>query len=230
MSGVVRAALRYKSSVSASFQRGFVIPISSQNLVSCFSTESQKPPSQDSTASPPPPPFNQSDTSGLIYGRLLGIHRHILKTDVIHFLDGSNLTLDDVKMDYNRSFLPLGMMLQFPSRNAYDNALRALVRNGRFYKLERADRSQWDTVTPYDGKTILIKGIPRNAQFDDIEHILSGSEYDQSSINIFMRSDGYEPVRMATVRYPSRTQAMNAFITKNGTFCLNNRVSVQVLQ
>ncbi|CAL0321638.1 unnamed protein product [Lupinus luteus] len=228
MSGVVRAALRYKSSVSASFQRGYVIPISSHNFVACFSTEAQKPPSQDSTA--PSPPFNQSDTSGLIYGRLLGIHRHVLKTDVINFLDGCNLTLDDVKLEYNRSFFPLGMMLQFPSRNAYDNALRTLLRKDRLYRLERADRSQWDTVTPYDGKTILIKGIPRTAQFEDIERTLSGSEYDPSSINIFMRSEGSEPVRMATVRFPSRTQAMNAFITKNGTFCLNNRVSVQVLQ
>ncbi|KAE9590233.1 hypothetical protein Lal_00027814 [Lupinus albus] len=229
MSGVVRAALRYKSSVCASFQRGYVIPIYSQNLVGFFSTEAQKPPSQDSTS--PSPPSIQSDTSGLIYGKLLGIHRHILKTDVINFLDGCNLTLDDVKMDYNRSFLPLGMMLQFPSRNAYDNAIKVIVTKGRVYKLEKADRSQWDTVTPYDGKTILIKGIPRTAQFEDIERLLSGCEYDPSSINIFMRSgEGYEPVRMATVRFPSRTQAMNAFITKNGTFCHNNRVSVQVLQ
>ncbi|KAK7266955.1 hypothetical protein RIF29_19617 [Crotalaria pallida] len=219
MSGVVRAAMRCNSSVSA-LQRPRGIPIYSQKSVGCFST--------DSTV---PPPFLQNDASGLTYGRLLGIHKHILKTDVINFLEGCNLTLEDVKMDYNRSFTPLAMLLQFPSRDTYDNAIRTIIRKGRLYKLDRADRSQWDIVTPYDGKTILIKGIPRTAQFEDIERILCGLEYDPSSINIFMRpGEGSNPVRMVTVRFPSRIEAMNAFITKNGSFCQNNRLFVQVLQ
>lgn len=47
--------------------------------------------------------------SGVAYGRLLGINKHTLKTDIISFLEGCNLTLDDIKVDYNRNFMPMGM-------------------------------------------------------------------------------------------------------------------------
>ncbi|KAI8018840.1 EID1-like F-box protein 2 [Camellia lanceoleosa] len=50
----------------------------------------------------------------------------------------------------NRKY-PLRRMIQFPS--AYDAAIRAINRKARLYKLERADRSQWDFITPYGGKS-----------------------------------------------------------------------------
>ncbi|XP_027359009.1 uncharacterized protein LOC113867756 [Abrus precatorius] len=223
MSSVVRAALRSKCSASAVafVQRSDGFP------ARCFfSTEAPQ-------SSMPPPPFLHTDDSGVTYGRMLGIRKHVLKTDIINFLEGCNLTLEDVKIDYDRGFYPLAMMLQFPTRDNYDNAIRVIVKRGRLYKLDRADRAQWDIVTPYDGKTILIRGIPRSASFEDVTRILFGYEYDASSVNMFLRpgaARGSDPIKMATVRFNSRTQAMNAFMTKNGTFCLNNRVLIQVLQ
>ncbi|KAJ1397030.1 RNA-binding domain superfamily [Sesbania bispinosa] len=241
MGSVFRATLQRSNSSVCALQRTHGLQAFWPR---CFSTEAEQPP-QDSTT--PIRQFLETDHSGLTYGRLHGIHKYMLKTDAINFLEGSNLTLEDVKVEYTRNFSPFAMMLQFPTRNAYDSAVRLLIRKGRLYKMERADRAQWDIVTPYDGKLygtkacvvgqcikspqILIKGIPRNANFEDVERILFGCEYDPSSINLFLRSgEGTEPIKMATVRFPSRTQAMNAFITKNGTFCQNNRILVQVLQ
>ena len=216
MNGVVRAALK----------RGHALPIFSQQQLRCFSTGTVPPPHN------PTNPFLENADTGLAYGRMLGIHKNTLKTDVINFLEGLNLTLEDVKMEYTRSFIPRAMMVQFPSHNAMDEAVRMINRKGRLYKLERVNREEWDIVTPYNGKTILIQGIPRNAQFVDIERILSGCEFDHSSVNIFTRltPESSELNRMATVRFPSRTQAMNAFLTKNGTYCINNRILIQVLQ
>ncbi|XP_004489610.1 uncharacterized protein [Cicer arietinum] len=223
MGSVVRATLKKTKSSVCLFQtsNGFL----GRRF---FSTEAEKPP-QDST--PSSPPFLQTNNSGLTYGRLLGVHKHALKTDIINLLEGCNLTLEDVKMEYSRSFNPLAMMVQFPTYSAYDNAIRVIVRKGRLYKLDRIDRSQWDIVTPFDGRTILIQGLPRNVQFADVERIVSGYEYDTSSVEIFIRSgDGAEPMKMATIRFHSRTQAMNAYIARNGTYCLNNRILIQVLQ
>ncbi|WVZ13806.1 hypothetical protein V8G54_011372 [Vigna mungo] len=247
MTCIVRAALRSNcsSSVCAFVQRSFGLP------VRCFSTEAEQPPLNSTT----PLPFFDVDHSGVTYGRLLGIRKHALKTDIINFLEGCNLTLEDVKFDYNRSLIPVSTLVQFPSRDSYDNAIRVIVKKGRLYKLDRADRSQWDIVKPYDGKTvthfqefleikvprimekdprnILIQGMPRTANFDDVVRALSGCEYDSNSINLFLRRGeewAAEPIKLATVRFHSRTQAMNAFIAKNGTFCQNSRISVQVLQ
>lgn len=47
--------------------------------------------------------------SGLAYGRLVGITRYTLKTDIVNMLEGCRLTVDDVKVEYNRSFAPMGM-------------------------------------------------------------------------------------------------------------------------
>ena len=47
--------------------------------------------------------------SGLVYGRLSGITKHTLRTDILNLLEGCNLTLQDVKVDYNRSYFPVGM-------------------------------------------------------------------------------------------------------------------------
>ncbi|XP_020206780.1 uncharacterized protein LOC109791841 [Cajanus cajan] len=225
MSGIVRAALRSKcgTSVCALVQRSHGLPLR------CFSTEAE----QSLPNSTPSPSFFDTDNSGATYGKLLGVHKRVLKTDIINYLEGCNLTMEDVKMDYNRSFFPVSTLLQFPSRASYDNAIRVIVRKGRSYKLEMADRSQWDRVTPYDGKTILIEGVPRATTYEDVQRILSGFEYDFSSINMYLRAgEGVraDPLKMITVRFHSRIQAMNAYIAKNGTFCLNNRISIQVIQ
>ncbi|CAL5420049.1 unnamed protein product [Camellia sinensis] len=177
-----------------------------------FSTEPQQP-SQDTSKDP----FLRTPSTGLVYGKLFGITKHTTKSDIISLLEGCNVNLDDMKADYNRTYMPTGMMIQFPSRYAYDAAIRAINRKGRLYKLERADRSQWDFITPYDGKSVLLQGIPRNAALDDVERFLSVPAFP-------------DPIRMALVHFPSQTQAMHAFITKNRSFCLNNQISVRVLQ
>ncbi|XP_054803247.1 uncharacterized protein LOC129306596 [Prosopis cineraria] len=214
---ILRAALRSNSPFSTFQTTSRVL----------FSTEAGQPPQ-----GPVADSFLRSPRQGLVYGRLLGVRKHTLKTDIIHFLKDSNLTMEDVKVDYDRYFTPLAMMLQFHSHGAYEQAFRHIARNGRLYKLERVDRAQWDIVTPYDGKTILMRGFPRNALIDEIERFLHGYEYDRSSINIFLRQGETidNPVKMATVRFRSRTDAMNAFITKNRTFCLNSQISILVLQ
>ncbi|KAK7380833.1 hypothetical protein VNO78_33352 [Psophocarpus tetragonolobus] len=226
MSGVVRAALRSKctTSVCALVQRSHGLS------VRCFSTETEQPPMNSS----PAPPFFGIDNSGVTYGRMFGIRKHVLKTDIVNYLEGCNLTLDDVKMDYNRNFFPISTLLQFPTRDSYDNAVRLIVRKGRIYKLERADRYQWDQVKPYDGKTILIEGLPRTAIFEDVARILADYGYDASSMIMSLRpaeaGGGADSTKSAVMRLHSRTQAMNACIQKNGTFCQNNRIWMHVIQ
>ncbi|CAA2972382.1 PREDICTED: uncharacterized protein LOC105956648 [Olea europaea subsp. europaea] len=175
-------------------------------------------------------PFLQTPSSGLVYGRLSGITKHTAKSDIVNLLEGCNLVLDDIKVEYSRNYMPTSIMVQFPSRNAYNAALRAISRNGRLIRLERADRTQWDLIAPFDGKAILLQGIPRNALPDDIERFLTGCQYDASSMQIFLRQTNQGPIRMAVVRFPSPTLATHAQITKNRGFCLNNQISVQVLQ
>lgn len=173
--------------------------------------------------------FIQTPTTGVVYGRLNGITNHTIKSDIVNLLEGCNLSLDDIKVEYNRSYAPMGMMIQFPSRSAYDAAIRTIVRKGGLYRLDRADRSQWDLIKPYDGKYVLLQGIPRNALPDDVDRFLSGSQYDASSMQMFARQGFPDPIRMALVRFPSSTLAMNACITKNRSFCLNNQVLARVL-
>ncbi|KAI4349234.1 hypothetical protein L6164_009851 [Bauhinia variegata] len=222
----LRAALRSNYAFSA-LQKSNGLPFLLRVSPRWFSTSEAQQPPQDSTENP----FFGTPDTGLVYGRLQGVNRHTLKTDIINLLEGCNLTLEDVKVDYSRGgYMPLAMMLQFPSRSAYEQALRVIGRKGRLYKLERADRAQWDIVTPYDGKTILLQGIPRNAIAEDVERFLSGCEYDPTSLNFFTRAGDTDPIRMATVRFPEKIEATNAYIKKNGSFCLNNRISVRVLQ
>ncbi|KAI7754613.1 hypothetical protein M8C21_018202 [Ambrosia artemisiifolia] len=185
-----------------------------------FSTES---------ASPTKPLF-QSPSSGLVYGKLSGITKYTLKSDVLSLLEECNLSIDDLKVDYNPSYTPMGMMLQFPSRNAYDAAVRAVARKGRLYRLERADRANWDSIQPYGGKFVLLQGIPQNAILEDIERFLAGCEYDPTNIRLFSRQGASGSTRMAVVRFFSPTAAMSAMITKNRGFCNNNQISMHVLQ
>ncbi|CAI9762050.1 unnamed protein product [Fraxinus pennsylvanica] len=175
-------------------------------------------------------PFLQTPSSGLVYGRLSGITKHTAKSDIVNLLEGCNLGLDDVKVEYSRNYMPTSIMVQFPSRNAYNAALRAISRNGRLIRLERADRTQWDITAPFDGKAILLQGIPRNALPDDIERFLTGCQYDASSMQIFLRQTNQGPIRMAVVHFPSPALATYAQITKNRGFCLNSQISAQVLQ
>ncbi|KAH6797737.1 hypothetical protein C2S52_022291 [Perilla frutescens var. hirtella] len=173
--------------------------------------------------------FFQTPSTGVVYARLLDISKHTTKADIINLLDSSDLSPEKVKVEYNRAFLPLSMMLEFPSISSYDAAMRSIGRKGRLYNLRRADKSDWDVCHPYDGKSIILAGIPRNAAFDDIDRFLSGCYFDSSAIQISVRPTNEGPIRMALVRFPSQALAMHAYITKNRGFCLNNQITVQVL-
>ncbi|XP_031395355.1 uncharacterized protein LOC116206696 [Punica granatum] len=189
-----------------------------------FSTESEQ--REDATVDN----FFETPDTGAAYRKLLGITKQTLKSDVINLLDECKLSLDDIRVNYDRSFAPIGMLVQFRSRHEIDRAFKLINRKGRLHKLERVDRSQWEFTTNYDGKTLLLQGLPRQAIPEDIERFLSGCQYDPSSIQLFYRQGFPDPIRMATVSFPSRAQAMNAFIAKNRGFCLNNQISVRVLQ
>uniref|UniRef100_A0A453IC79 Uncharacterized protein n=1 Tax=Aegilops tauschii subsp. strangulata TaxID=200361 RepID=A0A453IC79_AEGTS len=50
-------------------------------------------------------------TYGRFYTNISGVGRlgkNMLKTDIIHYLDQCELSLDDVKIDYNKGFYPMG--------------------------------------------------------------------------------------------------------------------------
>ncbi|KAL3825951.1 hypothetical protein ACJIZ3_021980 [Penstemon smallii] len=173
--------------------------------------------------------FLQTPSLGLVYGKIMNITKHTSKTDIINLLEGCNLKPENLKVEYNRIYSPLSMMVEFPSRTAYDAALRAIGRKGRLFNLSRADKAQWDTLAPYDGKAILMQGIPRNALIDDVERFLSGCQYDSSSVQMFARPTNEGLIRMALVRFPSQDLAIHAYITKNTGFCLNNQISLQLL-
>lgn len=174
-------------------------------------------------------PFLQTPSKGLVYGKLIGIGRNTLKTDVIHFFEGCNLTPEDIRTEYNRIYSPLGMILQFPSRTAFDMATRLIVRKNRSYQLGKVDRGQWDLGSTYDGKVALLQGLPRNALHEDVERFLSGCDYEASYTQIFVRQGFPDPIRMALVRFRSQVAAMNACLAKSGGFCLNNPITMRIL-
>ncbi|XWS66969.1 hypothetical protein CRYUN_Cryun05aG0245900 [Craigia yunnanensis] len=194
-----------------------------------FSTETdqQQPPQPDASVDQ----FLESASRGFLYARLSGTMKYTIKNDIISLLEGCNLTADYIKISYNRSLLPVAMMLRFSSPAAYTNATRTIRRFDRLYRLERVDASDWDIVRPYNGKTVVLQGIPRSALLEDVERFLSGCDYDSSSIQMvtFTRPRSTNLVRLTTVQFPSRIQAMNACISKNRNLCLNNQISVRVL-
>ncbi|GJN08232.1 hypothetical protein PR202_ga26131 [Eleusine coracana subsp. coracana] len=103
--------------------------------------------------------FLKASDEGIAYGRFYSVipggnnlGKDMLKTDIIHVLDKCDLSLEDVKIDYNRGYYPMG-----------------------------------------------APGVP-------------------------------EPIRVVLVKCPTKTDAMNAVVTKNRSFCLNSPVSVRVLQ
>ncbi|XP_023739413.1 uncharacterized protein LOC111887470 [Lactuca sativa] len=200
--------------------------LSSSASLRRFSTESAPPTNQSSSTKP----LFETPSSGLVYGKLVGITKNTLKSDVLSLFEESKLSSDDLKVDYNPSYSPTGMIVQFSSRSAYDAALRAVAKKGRLYRMERADRANWDYIQPYDGKYVLLQGIPPNANFEDIERFLAGCEYDASSIRLFFRQGASGPTRMALVRCVSPTAAMSAMMITNRGFCFNNQILVNVLQ
>lgn len=191
-----------------------------------FSTESQTEAQNQNEAVDS---FIRKPSSDLCYGRLQGITKYTTRSDVCNLLDGCELTLDDIRVEYNRSFAPVQTFVQFPSRNAFEAGLRT-TRRDRLHRLDLADRSAWDVVMPYEGKCILLQGMPRNALLEDVERFLSGCEYESSTLKMFLRAGNPDPIRMATVTFPSAALAMHACITKDRGFCLNNQISVRVLQ
>ncbi|XP_070665205.1 uncharacterized protein [Malus domestica] len=54
--------------------------------------------------------FFEPQPQGLVYGKLLGNSRNTLKNDVVNMLEGCNLRLEDVKVDYNQAFTSMGML------------------------------------------------------------------------------------------------------------------------
>lgn len=180
--------------------------------------------------------FLKSSGEGLAYGRFYSvisggnrIGKNMLKTDIIHYLDKCELSLDDVKIDYNRGYYPMGALLRFPSMASFNTAIRQ-TSQGRLYKLERMNRDEWDLKQSYDGKAILLQGVPRNAPPEDIERFLCGTNFEPPPFESFLRPGVPEPIRMVLVKFCTKTDATNAFITKNRSFCLNNPVSMRVLQ
>lgn len=163
---------------------------------------------------------------GLCYGKLFGFQRNTLKSDLITMLEGCTLTPDDVKFIYNRFFTPTSVLVRFPSQKAYDIGLRE-VKNGRVYRLEKADPSEWDFTKFYNGKYVLLQGVPARSSLDDIDRFLQGFDFDASSVEIIIRQS--LPGKMAVVRFPSQIEAMNAMIRKNRAFIDNFRVNVRVL-
>nr|XP_010937755.1 uncharacterized protein LOC105057021 isoform X2 [Elaeis guineensis] len=159
-------------------------------------------------------PFLQPPNEGLVFGRLFGIGRNTLKTDVIHFFEECNLSTDDVKVEYNREYYPVGVLLQFPSQSSFDMAVKQTIRKGRLYKIER----------------VLLQGIPRNALQEHVERFLHGCNYDPSTFQTFVRPGFPDPIRFALIHFPTQIDAMNAFCMKNRSFCLNNSITMRVLQ
>ncbi|XP_050382237.1 uncharacterized protein LOC126799150 [Argentina anserina] len=204
-----------------------------------FSTAAEQPPQNPAPGQPPPSPDATVDqfvrtpnADAAVYGKLIGITRNTLKTDIVNLLEGCNLTLDDVKVQYNTIFVPNGMMVQFRSQRAFENAIRVLRSRGlaQMFRLERSDRQRWESVPCYDGKTVLIQGLPLISYAEDVERFLSGTSYQSSSIKIFLRQAQPEPIKAAVVLFPSPIQAMNAYITRNRGYIRNNQVLMRVLQ
>ncbi|XP_020585506.1 uncharacterized protein LOC110028116 [Phalaenopsis equestris] len=196
-------------------------PILMASSRSFSSVEEQQEPVAD--------PFYGS-AQGTVYGRLTGFGRNTLKTDIIHFYEGCNLSTSDVKFEYNNSFNPISMLLQFPSQSSYDAALRQTTRKGRLYKLDKINSGQWDITESHDGRTVLIQGIPSNAVREDIERFLSGCNFDPKSFRFISRNALQNTVKAVAVRVASGLEAVNFQIRKNRSICFNSPVTVRVLQ
>lgn len=50
---------------------------------------------------------------GLVFAKLFPAKKSTLKTDVIHFLEGCDLSTEDIKVEYNRDYNPIAMYARF---------------------------------------------------------------------------------------------------------------------
>ncbi|KAK9127202.1 hypothetical protein Syun_015999 [Stephania yunnanensis] len=65
----------------------------------------EQPPDQSSQVDP----FLRSSNQSIVYGRLTGNGPYTMKTDIIHMLEGCDLSLQDVRVEYNRYYDPVAM-------------------------------------------------------------------------------------------------------------------------
>ncbi|KAF5175446.1 Ribosomal protein s24e family protein [Thalictrum thalictroides] len=185
--------------------------------------EQQQPPLQDFAVDS----ILKSSETGLVYAKLAGFGNHTLKTDIINALEGCNLSPQDMKVEYNPYFQPVSMVVRFSNRSAFDNASK-IVRRKQLYKWKQVDHDMWG-IPSYEGKTVLLQGLPRFASIEDIERFLSGCDFNHSNLDIFLRQGNPDPVKFALVQFPSKIQAMNAVLLKNKSFCQNDQISMRVL-
>ncbi|KAL6907666.1 hypothetical protein ACP4OV_002705 [Aristida adscensionis] len=166
--------------------------------------------------------FLKASREGLAYGRFYSViaggnrlGKDMLKTDIIHQLDRSGLTLDDVKIDYNRGYNPMGAgnsssknswswgtlaagyselqkfmeltlgLLRFPSKASFTTAARQTTQS-RLYRLEEISRDEWDLKQSFNEKAVLLQGVPRNALPEDIERFLCGTNFEPPPFESFL--------------------------------------------
>ncbi|RZC83863.1 hypothetical protein C5167_046648 [Papaver somniferum] len=204
-----------------------------QSTTHHFSTQSEQQQQQQQRLnqdSAVDPILRQPPREGSIYAKLYGIGMFTTKNDVISYLESCNLSSEDIKVQYNGLFLPVSMVLQFPSHSAYENAVSIIRRKSRVYhhKIEKVAPAHWG-FDSYDGKAVLIQGVPRNAISEDIERMLSGCDFNSSSLRFIWRQNFSDSMKFAMVQFPSKVDAMNAVLEKNGSFCLNTQISMRVL-
>ncbi|KAL8508899.1 hypothetical protein ACS0TY_016197 [Phlomoides rotata] len=222
MNQLSRGAMKW-SRLIGEYQLNRRLPSTSFTSPKLFSTEAAE-------SSPVSSSNNQLRTppSGSVYGRL-SITKHTTKSDVINLLEGSQLSPEKLKVEYNLAYIPLSMMVEFPSLSSYNTALKTISRKNRLYTLQRAEKADWEMVSPYDGKALILIGIPRNALPEDVERFLSGCQFDSSLLDMFFRTRNQATIRMARIHFRSQALAMHTFITKNRGFVLNNQINVEVL-
>ncbi|KAK1264682.1 hypothetical protein QJS04_geneDACA010520 [Acorus gramineus] len=180
----------------------------------------------DSSSSTPIDPFLKHQSH--VIGRLTGIGRNMLKTDVVHYFEDCNLTPQHIKVDYNPGYSPFAMILQFGSQSDFGSAVRTITRKGRLYKLDQVPHDVWDRLKSHDGRSVIFQGFPLNAVQEDIERYLSGFSYNASNMNISLR--GRPPTMKAViVGFQTSIEAMNACNVKNRGFCLNSPITARVL-
>ncbi|KAF3331673.1 hypothetical protein FCM35_KLT03079 [Carex littledalei] len=194
-------------------------------------------------------PFFRSAPEGLVYGRISGrtqsiLGKNMLKTDLIHHLEGCDLSFHDIKFEYNRVFFLNSALVQFPVRASFENAFKQIKLRGGLFNLAKIGRSEWDMKSSYDGKAVknehigylpnrqvLMEGIPYNATLDDIERFLSGCNYDSSSFQFATRTQAdSDPIRLVVVKFPTQLDASYAYASKNRSFCLSTPVNMRILQ
>ncbi|XP_078160573.1 ribosomal protein S24e family protein [Carex rostrata] len=180
--------------------------------------------------------FLRSAPEGLVYGKINGrgqsiLGKNMLKTDLIHHLEGCDLSFHDIKFEYNRVFFLNSVLVQFPARASFDNAFKQIKLRGNLFNLAKIGRSEWDMKNSYDGKAVLMEGIPYNATLDDIERFLSGCNYDSSSFQFATRTPAdSDPIRLVVVKFPTQLDASYAYASKNRSFCLSTPVNMRILQ